>query len=147
MLLALLGIAVLVAGIGFVVTVMRRRDVEVISLKPPSPSRSPSPREPPETLQELLRAGKKINAIKVYREQHGVGLKEAKDAVERMMAGQPHELPPKALLREVNDSEIEASIRRGALIDAIKLYREKNGVGLKEAKDAVEAWRDRLRAS
>ncbi len=141
MLLALLGIAVLIAGIGFVLTVMARRDVEVVALKPPSPS------SPPESLQDLLRAGKKLHAIKLYREQHGVGLKEAKEAVEAMMAGQPHVLPPKALLREVHDSEIEASIRRGALIDAIKLYREKNGVGLKEAKDAVEAWRARLRAS
>lgn len=57
-------------------------------------------------------------------------------------------LPPKSsLLRQVNDSEIEAQIRSGYLIDAIKLYRAKNGVGLKEAKDAVEAWRDRMRAS
>ncbi|CAM3732786.1 ribosomal protein L7/L12 [Occultella aeris] len=32
---------------------------------------------------ELLARGKKIEAIKVYREETGVGLKEAKDAVER----------------------------------------------------------------
>ncbi|KUL33521.1 ribosomal protein L7/L12 [Streptomyces regalis] len=32
----------------------------------------------------LLRNDKKIQAIKVYREITGVGLKEAKDAVERM---------------------------------------------------------------
>lgn len=51
------------------------------------------------------------------------------------------------LLRDVHDSEIEAQIRTGALVDAITLYREKTGVGLQEAKDAVEAWRDRLRAS
>ncbi|HYW13966.1 MAG TPA: hypothetical protein VE871_18525 [Longimicrobium sp.] len=36
-----------------------------------------------------LRAGSKIGAIKAYREQFGVGLKEAKDAVERLEAGQP----------------------------------------------------------
>lgn len=33
----------------------------------------------------LLRDGKKIQAIKVYREITGVGLKEAKDAVERIV--------------------------------------------------------------
>ena len=33
-------------------------------------------------LTELLRAGRKIEAIKRYREQTGVGLKVAKDAVE-----------------------------------------------------------------
>ncbi|MGY0387164.1 ribosomal protein L7/L12 [Nocardioides sp. WG-D5] len=32
----------------------------------------------------LVRAGKKIEAIKVYREATGVGLVEAKNAVERL---------------------------------------------------------------
>jgi sugar lactone lactonase YvrE/DNA-directed RNA polymerase subunit RPC12/RpoP len=41
-----------------------------------------------EVLREL-RAGSKIGAIKVYRERFGVGLKEAKEAVERIEAGQP----------------------------------------------------------
>lgn len=33
---------------------------------------------------ELVKAGQKIQAIKVYREQTGVGLKEAKDLVESL---------------------------------------------------------------
>ncbi|WKX74234.1 ribosomal protein L7/L12 [Streptomyces sp. XD-27] len=33
---------------------------------------------------ELARNGKKVQAIKVYREVTGAGLKEAKDAVDRM---------------------------------------------------------------
>jgi streptogramin lyase/DNA-directed RNA polymerase subunit RPC12/RpoP len=36
-----------------------------------------------------LRAGSKIGAIRIYRERFGVGLAEAKDAVERIEAGQP----------------------------------------------------------
>jgi len=43
--------------------------------------REPEPEAPGAVLQELL-AGRKIQAIKVYREATGVGLKEAKDAVE-----------------------------------------------------------------
>jgi ribosomal protein L7/L12 len=35
-----------------------------------------------ERVKELARAGRKIEAIKVYREETGAGLKEAKDAVE-----------------------------------------------------------------
>jgi len=35
-------------------------------------------------LIELVRAGKKIEAIKLYRESTGVGLKEAKDFVESL---------------------------------------------------------------
>jgi sulfopyruvate decarboxylase TPP-binding subunit len=35
-------------------------------------------------LLELVREGKKIEAIKLYRESTGVGLKEAKDFVESL---------------------------------------------------------------
>lgn len=35
-------------------------------------------------ITDLVRSGQKIEAIKVYREQTGVGLKEAKDYVERL---------------------------------------------------------------
>ncbi|MFI2641480.1 ribosomal protein L7/L12 [Streptomyces sp. NPDC018610] len=35
---------------------------------------------------ELARAGRTIEAIKTYREVTGAGLKEAKDAVDRMVA-------------------------------------------------------------
>ena len=37
-----------------------------------------------ERVHELIRQGKKIEAIKVYRQLTGEGLKESKDAVERM---------------------------------------------------------------
>lgn len=40
-----------------------------------------------------LRAGNKINAIKLYREHFGVGLAEAKYAVERLEAGQSADTP------------------------------------------------------
>ena len=43
-------------------------------------SRNVSPS--PEHIDELLRAGQKIEAIKEYRALHGVGLKEAKDAID-----------------------------------------------------------------
>jgi ribosomal protein L7/L12 len=45
--------------------------------------REPESDAPGAVLQELL-AGRKIQAIKVYREATGVGLKEAKEAVERL---------------------------------------------------------------
>ena len=37
-----------------------------------------------EDVKRLIAAGETIQAIKMYREIHGVGLKEAKDAVEKM---------------------------------------------------------------
>jgi ribosomal L7/L12-like protein len=39
---------------------------------------------PSQQLAELIRNGRKIEAIKLYRAQTGVGLREAKDAVDAM---------------------------------------------------------------
>ncbi|MDC0358779.1 ribosomal protein L7/L12, partial [Oligoflexia bacterium] len=49
------------------------------------------PTEGKESDEDVLRLaldGQKIMAIKLYREIHGVGLKEAKEAVEGMTQGQ-----------------------------------------------------------
>lgn len=46
-----------------------------ITWEPPAPGGS-------DTVISHLRAGRKIEAIKVYREETGTGLKEAKEAVE-----------------------------------------------------------------
>jgi ribosomal protein L7/L12 len=36
-------------------------------------------------VKNLLRRGKKIEALKLYRELYGVSLKEAKDVIDRMV--------------------------------------------------------------
>jgi len=92
-------------------------------------------------LDALLRSGQKIAAIKRYRELHGGGLKEAKDAVEAMLAGRPAEPAPQvhASTTDAMDPELVGYLRAGQKINAIKRYRELYAVGLKEAKDAVEA--------
>jgi ribosomal protein L7/L12 len=46
---------------------------------------------------------------------------------------------------EQSNAAIEDLVRRRQKIEAIKLYREWHGVGLKEAKDAVDAIEIRLR--
>jgi ribosomal protein L7/L12 len=45
---------------------------------------APTAPDPLAEVRHLARQGKKIQAIKVYREHTGVGLKEAKDAVEQL---------------------------------------------------------------
>ena len=42
--------------------------------------------------------------------------------------------------------EIQGHLSGGRKIQAIKVYREATGVGLKEAKDAMEAYYEKLRA-
>jgi ribosomal protein L7/L12 len=117
-------------------------------------------------VEELLRSGRKIEAIKRYRQQTGVGLKEAKEAVERMEAGNVSSKPVVGMndgysvgsdeLRNsysgdsyysslsFND-ELRELVRKGKKISAIKRYREVTGVGLKEAKDAVDRLEAELR--
>jgi ribosomal protein L7/L12 len=96
-------------------------------------------------IRQLVQDGKKIDAIKFVREQTGLGLKEAKDAVEAIERGESPDLKPVAAaatthgVSGVDLGAIDELLRQGQKIEAIKLYREQTGVGLKEAKDAVEA--------
>lgn len=85
----------------------------------------------------LIRAGNKIGAIKLYREKTGVGLKEAKDAVEQgdFSGLHPIHVQPSGAPEE----QALTLLRAGKKIEAIKLWRERTGKGLKDSKDAVEA--------
>jgi len=87
---------------------------------------------------ERVRAGNKIEAIKLYKDSTGQGLKESKDAVEALAAG--HAAPTVAApAQRGTDAEVAALLGDNKKIEAIKLYREIHHVGLKEAKDAVDA--------
>ena len=83
-------------------------------------------------------AGRKINAIKLYREFTDVGLKEAKEAIEAIMASQNPPSPRHQYQTGDVMAQIEQELRAKRKINAVKLYREAYKVGLKEAKDAVE---------
>jgi ribosomal protein L7/L12 len=78
----------------------------------------------------------KIERIKQYRERYGVGLKQAKLAVEAELRGEQVPQPTRAVRPPAS---VEALLAGGNTIEAIKLYREQTGVGLKEAKDAIDA--------
>jgi ribosomal protein L7/L12 len=103
------------------------------------------------SLQKLLddikteiAAGNKILAIKLYRDATGVGLAEAKEAVELIAAGKP---PPTGAAPSVSADamqEVSALIAAGRKIEAIKVYRKAAAVDLKDAKDAVDALEARL---
>lgn len=96
-----------------------------------------------ERVLDLLRRGKEIDAIKLYRAETGFGLKEAKDAVQDLERGGRPSVPRGD--RSVAGADaVDAAIRAGRLIEAIKLHREATGMGLKESKEAVEARRAEL---
>jgi ribosomal protein L7/L12 len=83
----------------------------------------------------LLAGSRKIEAIKLCRERMGLGLKEAKDLVDGLEAGRRGAPPPAA----PGDADLLDLVRAGRKIEAVKLCRERTGLGLKEAKDAVDA--------
>jgi ribosomal protein L7/L12 len=92
-----------------------------------------------EEVHRLMLQGQKIQAIKVYRELTGVGLKEAKDYVDALESGSPLAAANPAPRSSGDLAEVHALAVRGQKIEAIKLYRELTGVGLKEAKDYVDS--------
>jgi ribosomal protein L7/L12 len=98
-------------------------------------------------IADLIRRGRKIEAIKVLREATGVGLKEAKEAVDRLSAEMEGQAPipmPDAPGAPEGQEGVIALIRRKRKIDAIKLMREQTGMGLKEAKEAVERLTEKI---
>lgn len=80
----------------------------------------------------LLERGEKIAAIKLYRQQTGAGLAEAKRAIEAWV--RRDDLHGGDLT-----AEVVGFLKRGQKIGAIKFYRERTGVSLVEAKHAVES--------
>ena len=47
---------------------------------------------------------------------------------------------------DITDAEIESAARAGRYVEAIKLYRQRSGAGLAEAKGAVDAIKARIGA-
>lgn len=96
-------------------------------------------------VRNALARKNKIEAIKLVREQTGLGLKEAKDYVDALERGQsvpplPTQSMPKPKLDQHElHRQVHGLLQANQKIDAIKLVREQTGLGLKEAKDYVDA--------
>ena len=95
-----------------------------------------------------LAKGLRIEAIKLVRQaNHGVDLRGAMEAVDAYATGRHRftlEAPSEPAIPSFDGlpTEALAALARGQLIEAIKIVREKTGLGLKEAKDLVERHRD-----
>jgi ribosomal protein L7/L12 len=114
------------------------------SLISPQPVVDPTPGTrltPYDRVKGLLRQGNRIEAVKAYREATGASLSEADDAVDRIERGingsQETDLDDTPV-GDLRDRVIDL-LRKGRKIEAIKIYRDATGEGLKESKDAVEA--------
>jgi ribosomal protein L7/L12 len=135
--------AILVAAVLVVVLVLWLRRGQDIVVVPPVPPAQPGGDVPTE-VQALLAQGQKIEAIKRVRELTGLGLKEAKDYVEGVERGVvPTGTSPQSPPMDGDPRTVEEEARQllatGNAIAAIKRVRELTGLGLKEAKDYVDA--------
>lgn len=95
----------------------------------------------PDSVLQALQEGQTIEAIKLLRQSSGLGLKEAKDRIDAYQQGKPIHTTASASGTTLPAS-VQAALNSGNKIEAIKLLREQTGLGLKEAKDAVEAMSD-----
>lgn len=98
-------------------------------------------------IDRLVAAGQKITAIKVLREHQPMPLQEAKERIEAWVPGSALPSAPTrpAAAPRLDPSvraEIDRLIAAEQPIAAIKLLREVTGWGLKDAKDAIDAWRE-----
>ena len=111
-----------------------------------------------QAIKNAALSGNMITAIKLYREAYGVGLAEAKHAVEELVRawvnGETPPLPSPVLSTTTppptpSSSGLPAQLRSlvlgGQKIAAIKLYREHHHVGLAEAKAAIDSLEAELR--
>jgi ribosomal protein L7/L12 len=97
--------------------------------------------EEKQEIMVLLGRGEKIAAIKRYREMTGLGLKEAKEWIDRLEdSATPPPVPegPPPISEGEWTNEVIELLRRNEKIHAIKLFRERTGLGLKEAKEKVD---------
>jgi len=90
-----------------------------------------------QAIRDEIARGRMINAIKLYRESTGVGLKEAKDIVEAMAATSKRGINA-FTPTTVDDDRIAELVRSGNKIAAIRDYRAATGVSLLEAKEHIE---------
>ena len=94
-------------------------------------------------IADLIRDGRKIEAIKAIREETGASLADAKAAVDRIAAGLSSPDPEPASGGAPGDDDLDGAVRalvaEGRVITAIKLVRERTGGDLAASKAYVEA--------
>lgn len=118
----------------------------------PTPPPTPPPGinlEGDMVLRQLITEKRRIEAVKYVREMTGTGLKEAKDYVDwlsyQMRGGESGssevvaKKPMMSLDAAAHDFQVLDWLTQGNKLQAIKRVRELTGIGLREAKDFVEA--------
>ena len=124
----------------------RSRDTARIGHAAPADKPAAEPRRHDALRMEvtsLLAQGGKMEAIKLMRDKKGMGLAEAKAAVETIGREEAIVAPAPGLVATIQRAQqMSEEVRRlattGRKVEAIRMLREKSGIGLREAKDLVD---------
>jgi ribosomal protein L7/L12 len=87
----------------------------------------------------LLAAGKKLEAVKYYKDQTGASLLISKNAVETLERGGSLPGGDGQDSEAGFTSELRTLLQQGKKLQAVKLYKDRTGANLMDAKNAVEA--------
>lgn len=96
-------------------------------------------------IHQLVKSGKKLEAVKLVKDATGWGLKEAKDYIDNL-GGAIDFANTKSNVyesRDVNGLNIDLEpvkelLRNGRKLEAIKYFRDQSGLGLKESHEFIE---------
>ena len=142
-------IAVLILALPFILTKLLSRKSRVTAIvRAAEPPLAPAPEAKRSDalrteVATLLAQGGKMEAIKLMRDKKGLPLAAAKEAVETICREEAIVTPAPGLMATIQraqqmSEEVRRLAKTGRKVEAIKLLREKSGLGLKEAKDLVD---------
>lgn len=98
----------------------------------------------PAAAKELAKKGQLIEAVKAAREQTGLGLKDAKNAVDAYLrnpnVASRFSRPREALTSYDIPPQAIAALEEGRFVEAVKHTRAARALGLKAAKETVECF-------
>lgn len=86
-----------------------------------------------------LNAGRKLDAVKLYRDFTGANLTGAVRAIDAFDPQAPAATPTAPQLSEADQQRLNDLLAAGQTVQAIKLFRELTGLSLQEAKQAIDA--------
>ncbi len=107
-----------------------------------SKNKTKNSKEIDKKILELVADKQLLQAVKLYKDETGLGLKESKDYVDNLVVNK------KATITDVSkdsfksnkelDKELMKYIEKGALLGTVKIYKDTTGLGLKESKDYID---------
>jgi ribosomal protein L7/L12 len=90
----------------------------------------------------MLEQGRKGDAVRIYREQTGAGLRAANDAIDAIQRVEETPTARTYVASSSVDADLKADLwalmQNGQKTEAIRLYRERTGCSLRTASEIVE---------